>query len=260
MRTEFSDPVLLRVVQGIRQTVDPSFTPAEPGEPPSLCRPRAALDQLRVALVSTAGLHLAGDVPFRSAEDPLGDPSFRVVPRGTQPLELDLAAPYVDPRHIPRDPEVALPLAALERLHARGLVGVPAPRHASFSGGIVRPFPGLDDSARELGAMFADDGVDAVVLIPSCPLCVQTVCLLARALEAQGIPTVCLTLLPELTRIVGAPRSLALRFAFGAPCGDAGNAPLHEAVLEQALQWLVEAEEPGLLRESPLTWRRGPAS
>ncbi len=251
-----SSTLLDRVVASIRAELDPSFEFRSPGPIPWCA---ASVDAARgpVALVTTAGLHLLSDPPF--ADDRLGDTSFRIVPRGTAPEELDLLAPYVDRKYIPGDPEVALPLDALERLHLRGAAGPPAPRHVSFSGGIVHPLPGLLPAASDVARIFREDGVGAVVLLPSCSLCVQTVCILARELEASGVPTVALTLLPELTRIVGAPRALALRFPFGAPAGDPGNAPLHEAVLLEALRLLIDAEAPGTLRESSHAWRRSPA-
>jgi D-proline reductase (dithiol) PrdB len=250
----FSDPVLRRVVETILREVDPAFDFVDGGPIPWCAAPPESATA-PVALVTTAGLHVAGDRPFRSAEDPLGDPTFRVIPHGTSPFGLDLAQPYVDQRYIPRDPEVALPQAALESLCESGLAGSPAPRHISFSGGLVRPLPGLDESARRVTEIFREDGVGAVVLVPSCPLCVQTVCLVARRIERAGIPTVCLTLVPELTGIVGAPRSLALKFPFGAPCGDPGNRALHRQVLEEALGLLHTAVSPGVVQQSRLAWR-----
>ncbi len=254
MGQPLQDPVLIRLRERIRAEVDPDFEFSSPGEIP-WCPPPAEITKVPVALVTTAGLHLKGDKPF-DTENRFGDTSFRVIPTGTPPSALDLKAPYVDQRHIPLDPEVALPLRALANLHKEGACGPPAARHASFSGGIVRPFPGLKESAASLAAVFQGDGVGAVILLPSCPLCVQTVCLLARDLEARRIPTVCITLVPELTRIVGAPRSLALRFPFGAPCGDPGNRSLHGAVLREALESLGDRGEPATIRASGLTWRR----
>jgi hypothetical protein len=257
MSRPIQDPTLLRIVSTIRDEIDPDYEFVEPGPIPCTSPP-ASPREARVALVTTAGLHLKGDRPFRTTSDPLGDTGFRIVPAGATAAQLDLDAPYVDRRHIPLDPELALPLRALADLAAEGLCGPAAPRHASLSGGIVKPLPGLEASAAALAGIFAEDAVGAVVLLPSCPLCVQTVCLLARSLEARALPTVCLTLLPELSRIVGAPRTLAVRFPFGAPCGDPGRRSLHKAVVLEALRLLVEAEVPGAFRDSGLGWRREP--
>lgn len=255
MRTRFDDPFLQRLFDTFRAEVDEQFHFTELGPSPWTAPP-AALAATRVALVTTAALHLAGDAPFRTATERLGDTGYRIVPRGTPPFALDLDAPYVDRRHVAQDPEVALPLAALEALHRAGLVGEPAPRHVSFSGGIVWPWPALAEPARETAEIFLEDGVGAVVLLPTCPLCVQTVALLARAYEERGLPTVTLTLLPELTRLVGAPRALAVHFPFGAPCGEAGHGAMHQAVLREALALFAQATGPGTLREATLRWRR----
>lgn len=246
---------LTRLIESLRADIDPEFEFASPGPIPWCAAPTDPA-AVSVALITTAGLHLVGDEPF--ADRRLGDTTFRVVPRGTEPERLDLLAPYVDRKYIPGDPEVALPLQALEALHERGLTGPPAPRHFSLSGGIVRPLPGLLESAARIAAILEDDAAGAAILLPSCSLCVQTVCLLARELEARGTPTVALTLIPELTRIVGAPRALSVRFPFGAPAGDPGNSPLHQAVLLEAIRRLADAGEPGTVRESALAWRRSP--
>jgi hypothetical protein len=256
MAPPIDDPLLQRILDSVRAEADPGFEFASPGSLP-WCAPPASLSETRVALVTTAALHLKGDRAFRTLEDRLGDTSFRIIPQDAAG-PLDLGAPYVDPRHIPNDPEVALPRRALSELHRRGRIGPPSLRHASFSPGIVRGLPGLRESAAALSLLLREDGAGAVILMPTCPLCVQTVCILAREIESRGIPTVCVTLVPDLTRIVGAPRSLAVKFPFGAPCGDPGHGALHRALLLDALSLLAEADTPGTLRESRLAWRRTP--
>lgn len=247
--------MLQRILDSLRAEIDPDFEFVSPGPVP-WCAAPSDITGSTVALITTAGLHCLGDAPF--ADSRLGDTTFRIIPRGTGPDQLDLLATYVDRRYIPGDPEVALPLQALEMLHRQGRTGSPASRHVSLSGGIVRPLPGLLDSAARIADIFREDRVGAVVLLPSCSLCVQTVCILARELESRDLPTVCLTLIPELTRIVGAPRALHVRFPFGAPVGDPGNTALHQAVLLEALHLLSEAREAGTIRESNLGWRRAP--
>lgn len=248
-------PRLRRILEAIRGEFDPAYEFVSPGPLPRVAPP-LDLAGLRVALITTGGLHRRRDAPFLTETERLGDTSFRLLPHGTPPRELDLRASSVDQRYAARDPEVALPMRALERLHREGRVGRPAPRHASFCGGIVRPLPGLVESARSLAPLLREDGAEAAVLLPTCSLCVQSVCVLARELEAAGLRTVTLTMLPELTGLVGAPRSLAVRFPFGAPCGDPGNRDLHRAILLEALELLASGTEPGEIRSSRFAWRR----
>ena len=120
----------------------------------------------------------------------------------------------------------------------------------------MRPLPGLVESAGALAPLLREDGAGAAVLLPTCSLCVQSVSLLARELETRGLPTVTVTMLPELTRLVGAPRSLSVRFPFGAPCGEPSNRELHRGVLLEALELLAACEGPGEIHASRFAWRR----
>jgi hypothetical protein len=147
-------------------------------------------------------------------------------------------------------------MTALDQLARDGVVGSAAPRHASFCGGIVRPLPGLAHSTAQLAPMLEADGVTAAVLLPTCSLCVQTVCVLARELEGRGLPTVTISLLPELSSILGAPRTLTVPFPFGAPCGDPGNRALQQDVLREALELLAQPLAPGAMIASRHPWRR----
>jgi glycine/betaine/sarcosine/D-proline reductase family selenoprotein B len=248
-------PLLQRVLDLMHAEKDAEFAYLQ-REPIPWCELRQPLERTRVALITTGGLHRAGEPRFRVLEDPFGDTSFRVVPHGTRREELDLEALYVDRKYTTDDPEVALPMKALEALHRDGKVGAPAARHYSFCAGIVRPFPGLRESVERLAPLLAQDEVGAVILLPTCATCVQTVGLLAGELEERGFPTVALSLLPELSEIVGVPRTLALHFPFGAPCGDPGHGELHRAVLSEALELFATAREPGEIRASSLAWRR----
>ncbi|MCK9995477.1 MAG: hypothetical protein KAH56_04260 [Candidatus Krumholzibacteria bacterium] len=249
----FRTALLNRILRIVRQERDPEFEfqhvrpiPWSPAQNPA---------SAMVALVSSGGLHLRGEDPFDVMDSPWGDTSFRIVPHGTAAQELDLDAEYVDEKYIGKDPEVTLPMAALDRMVSRGLAGKAAPRHFSLCEGILRPLPGVKDTAEQLTELMTADGVDAVVLLPTCSLCVQTIALMAVELERRGLPTVMVSLLPELAEYVGAPRPLHVRFPFGSPCGDPGNGTLHDAVLESALDWLATAAVPGEARHCRLRWR-----
>lgn len=253
----FEDRLLSKLVTLIRGSADPEFAFVRRLSLP-WCAPAKPLSRSRVALVSTAGLHHRADPPFRALELPLGDPSFRVLTQTTPDEELALELAYVDPKYTARDPEVALPRRALAALAELGRVGSPAPRHFSLVGGVIRPLPGLLESAVEIARLLREDGSDTVVLVPNCSICVQTVALVADELEARGFPCVCLTSIPELTRLVGAPRALAVHFPFGAPLGDPGHGELHQAVLAEALALLDTLRAPGEVVSSSLRWRRDP--
>ncbi len=218
--------------------------------------PRASLRDLRVALIATADLHRRTDAPFESLDTRLGDTSFREIEHELAVGELALDAPYVDDKYIPSDPEVALPRRALDELVGAGVIGSAAARHFSFAQGIVRPLPALVERAEQVASRLRADRVDAVVLLPTCSLCVQALAVLARELESRGFSTVTITSLPELTARVGAPRALVTRFPFGAPAGDPGNSALHAAVVREALELIESAREPRALVETALRWRR----
>ena len=254
----YRTPLLNRVFEALREGWDSEFEFFTADTIP-WADPPAPLAEARVALISSGGLHLKGDEPFRTMEDPMGDTSYRVIPHGTGSDGLALDAPYVDEKYVKHDLEVALPMRALDRLHEERRVGPPAANHFSFTGGIVHPLPGLAESAEKLAAILREDGTDAVLLLPTCSLCVQTVSVVARELESRGIPTVTVSLIPELSEIVGAPRTLTVHFPFGAPCGNPGNPELHRAVLSEMLDLLGGAKAPGEIRASGNAWRASPA-
>lgn len=86
-------------------------------------------------------------------------------------------------------------------------------------------------------------------------MCNQSVGLIARILEEQGIPTVTLNMFPEVADYVIPPRTLQTKFVFGAPIGDPGNRELHRKVLESCLTLLEKAETPGQVEELPYKWK-----
>ncbi len=83
--------------------------------------------------------------------------------------------------------------------------------------------------------------------------------LVARQIEAAGIPTVTLNMIWVYQRIVGMPRVAAIEHPFGRPFGDVGDAATQRAVLEAALAFAVEARTPGEIRHLPFVWHEDPA-
>ena len=80
--------------------------------------------------------------------------------------------------------------------------------------------------------------------------------LIQRAIEAEGIPTIGITLQKEVTRRVKPPRALSLRYPFGHPMGEAFAVRQQRAILVLALSALETLTEPGAIVEPGWAWRR----
>jgi len=78
--------------------------------------------------------------------------------------------------------------------------------------------------------------------------------LIARALEEQGIATVCVVMNRDITENVKPPRALFVRYPYGAPLGPSGDAVTQMAVIRAALDLLVSATRPGIIAVSDIDW------
>lgn len=80
--------------------------------------------------------------------------------------------------------------------------------------------------------------------------------LIARVIEAAGIPTVAIVGLKEIAVSVRPPRTVHLKWPFGHPLGEPGNRAQQLSVMHYALQALTTAMEPGTILEPGWRWRR----
>ncbi len=77
---------------------------------------------------------------------------------------------------------------------------------------------------------------------------------LARTLEAAGLATVLITMMPFWAERVGVPRTLAVEFPFGQTLGRAGDTAQQTRIVRHALQVLESATEPGTIVHSDEQW------
>jgi hypothetical protein len=80
--------------------------------------------------------------------------------------------------------------------------------------------------------------------------------LVARAIEAAGIATVCVVGLREIAERVRPPRTVHLKWPFGHPLGEPGNRAQQLSVIHFALTALYTVEEPGTILDPDWRWRR----
>ena len=83
--------------------------------------------------------------------------------------------------------------------------------------------------------------------------------LVQRVLEASGISTVALSMIPELTRAVGVPRLAGISYPMGRPMGRPHDADGQRAVLRQTLQLLGDASGPDSYIDLPFEWPESPS-
>ena len=77
---------------------------------------------------------------------------------------------------------------------------------------------------------------------------------LARTLEAAGLSTVLVTMMPFWAERVGVPRALAVEFPFAQTLGQPHNRSQQMTVIHSALQVLEETDQPGIISHSPEEW------
>ena len=87
-------------------------------------------------------------------------------------------------------------------------------------------------------------------------MCNRAVSLIARVVESYGISTVALYLNRELSEKIGAPRTLYLRYPYGAPLGEPGNINQQRTIIRDMLASLYSLGEPGMIVDLPYQWRR----
>jgi D-proline reductase (dithiol) PrdB len=112
----------------------------------------------------------------------------------------------------------------------------------------------IETDAPEILARCRADNVGAAILVPNCPVCHQTVSLVARHLEANGISTVVMGCAKDIVEHAGVPRFLFSDFPLGNSAGKPHDPGSQAFTLELALRLLESAPGPQTTVQSPLRW------
>ena len=83
--------------------------------------------------------------------------------------------------------------------------------------------------------------------------------LVQRVLDASGIPSVSLSMIPDLTRAVGVSRLAGISHPMGRPIGQPHDADGQRAVVRAMLELLPTAPGPDTYVELPFVWPESPA-
>ncbi len=127
--------------------------------------PAKPLSEARVALVSTAGVHLKSQEPFDVVSEE-GDWSYRVIPPDVQQEDLMVSDTHYDHSDADQDINCLMGIHRLHELAEDGVIGEVAPRFFGFMGFIPRPQGLVEESAPAVADMLVKDEVDLVLLTP----------------------------------------------------------------------------------------------
>ena len=125
--------------------------------------PKRPLSEARVALISTAGVHLPDDSRHAGGAD--GDHTYREIPADA--AEVALHHGGYDTRRARLDPDVVFPLNLLRELANDGLIGDVAPTAYGFMGYIPHTGPLLRETGPEVARALIGDAVDLALLVPA---------------------------------------------------------------------------------------------
>jgi len=151
------------------------------------------------------------------------------------------------------DPNTWLPVKALRNAAARGTIGslaaevIGMPTDRSQRATQERDAPAVLHACRELQA-------DVALLVPNCPVCHQSVSLVSRHLEANGVPTVVMGCARDIVEHVGVARFLFSDFPLGNSAGKPFDEQSQLDTLARALALFEGATEPRTTAVSPQTW------
>ena len=124
---------------------------------------RKPLSESRLAVLSTAGTYVAGQVAYYYKDDT----SIRRIPKAT-PVE-DLRFSHITEHYLVDarpDPDCVFPLTPLRQLEAEGAIGELADDLVSCMGGIYSQRRVGAELIPQAEAIFAEQGADAALLIP----------------------------------------------------------------------------------------------
>lgn len=245
----------------------PGWSP-QPVEDFAFTLPGKALHEARVGMVSLAGVYLKGQRPFNTSPGVVpprlramrfrdrGDWSVREIAADCNPVDLIIAHAHYDHMEADEDINCVFPLSPLLELEVEEFIGECSPVYYSMMGYIPEADLVLQTAAEEIIPGLKSHDVDFVVVSGGCALSHQTAALIQRQVEQAGIPTVGVSVCPDITYRMQVPRAVALRFPIGNPFGASMDNSMHMRILKEALSLIETARKPGEVVPLPYEWAK----
>ncbi len=145
----------MTVVKGLQSEI---FVPITP--PPVWTPVTKELKDMKVALVTAAGVHLKSDAKFNLA----GDFSFRVVPGDASVEDMMVSHGGYDNADVNKDINCMFPIDRMKELAKEGFIKEVASVNHGFMGGGGDQTKFREETGPEIARQLKEDGVDAVLL------------------------------------------------------------------------------------------------
>jgi hypothetical protein len=212
-----------------------------------------------VALLTTAAPYQP-DKGDQSAKAPYNaGAKFYQVYSGDTGQDHDLRVSHVGVHrtYLTDDANTWFPLPALRRAVASRRIGALTARFHGVPTNRSQRHT-VDVDAPEALSRCRVDGADVALLVANCPICHQSMSLVARHLESHGIATVVLGTAKDIVERCGVPRLLFSDFPLGNAAARPWDVASQDSTLELALRVLESAPAPRTTVQNPLRWN-GPA-
>ncbi len=217
--------------------------------------PGKPLAQSRLALLTTAA-PFQKDKGDQSAAAPYNAAAkFYAMYSGDTAIDHDLRVSHVavHRKFLSDDNNCWFPLPALRRAQAAGRIGALTARFFGVPTNRSQRHT-LEVDCPALLAACQQDSADLALLVPNCPVCHQTMSLVARYLETHGVPTVIMGAARDIVEHCGVPRFLFSDVPLGNAAGIPNNVPSQDATLARALNLFETAFAARTTVQSPLQW------
>jgi D-proline reductase (dithiol) PrdB len=212
---------------------------------------RKPVAESTIGLFASCGAQLADDPPLGETEDI----SFRLIHRDTPMSRLVVAHKTKVRKWAVEDLNVAFPLERMMELEAEGAFKRLAHTAVSMVGSIQRFTELVEQTVPAIKQIYDSQGVDLVFLFPFCPACHRATAIVARALEARGLPTLSMSVLLEAAEETKPPRTCFLDFPLGCPAGKPHEIGQQREILRSALKLAADFDgQPWHIKSLPFEW------
>lgn len=193
---------------------------------------RRPVSESTIGLFVSCGAQLPDDPPLGETEDI----SFRLIHRDTPISKLVVSHRTKVRKWAIEDLNVAFPLDRMKELEAEGTIRRLAHTAVSMVGSVQRYTELVEQTIPAIKQVFDSQGVDLVFVFPFCPACHRSCAIVARALEARGLPTLSMSVLLEAAEETKPPRTCFLDFPLGCPAGKPHEPEQQREILRTALR------------------------